>query len=616
MATHRITRDGPVPDLPAVTRALADADFRPVPPASDRDAWRDVARRPWIADLMPALLERARHIVDAGPGIARATDYLDFSRTGTRDAYQHGIQARPYALSLLVAVECLEGKGRLLDAVLDLSWALCEETSWMMPAHLHQWVPEGERLPDITSPGIDLRSAAAARALAQTAFLLAPQMDAVSPNWRRRIRHELERRIVRTYLDRECHWERARFNWNAVCTCGVTAAALLGGFDRDTRARVLHKALHSVAPFLSGFAADGGCSEGPGYWAYGVGHYAILAYYVDRATAGRIDLLADAVLPGVFAYPPKVMLDGSAVVNFADSPRVAGFRSGAVAWAAERLGVDAMVALAGPGRPRRGVRWDALDLYLFPEPRPFQPPTESVLPDLQLLVARGRARPEGQIILAVKGGHNAEHHNHNDVGNFIVQWCGRSLVADLGRGKYVKDFFSPRRYEFLATRSAGHNVPLVNGKEQRPGREFQARDFRIEREGDAIGVSMDIAAAYPPEAGVESLRRRVVLHRGRVEFVKLTDEVVFCAAGRRYELPLYTEGAFEPAESGVVIARAASGMLRIEYDPDVLSAQIERIDPEDDALEADFGPTLSRCTFTLRGDAAAATVTLLCRPTK
>jgi heparinase II/III-like protein len=613
MDVHRILIDGPIPDVAAIAAMLDEAEFSPMPCAADRGAWDAVAAHPWTADLVAQSVTAAERADDDGPAQARATDYLAYFRDGTRDAYIP-TNGRPAYVAHIVAAECIEHSGRFMDTLLDLSWAICEETSWIMPPHMDHIHSADSVLPDVRDPGIDLRVATTGRTLAELTYLLRDEMDAVSPNWRARIQYELERQVVGPYTaGRAFWWDGGHNNWNAVCTSGVVGTALLGDFDTETRARVLHRALGSVGPFLAGFAADGGCGEGPGYWAYGMGNYSILAYYVHCATGGRVDLLADPRIPHIYAYPTKMILTAPQIVNFADCPSRACFRSGPVAWCAERLGVDSMVALASDGPARRGY-FGPLDLCLLPTPAPFEPPTQSVLPEQQVCVARGAGASGEQLVLAARAGHNADSHNHNDVGAFIVHWRGHSLIADLGTGKYVNGFFGPKRYEFFATRSAGHNVPLVNGCEQRAGWEFQATGFDCEEADGNVRVAMDIAGAYPPEAELRRLMRHVTLRRGAMQRVELHDTVEFAGAGGAYELPLYTEGRFALREPGLVVAESDGAALRIEYDPAVLEAVIEDVEHDDGLYAQRFGPRLPRCRFRLLGTPQTADVRIVFVP--
>jgi hypothetical protein len=591
---------------------LRGAEFRPFPRASDRAAWAEVAARPWVQRSSAPLLERAEQRSAADLCLVKATDYLSFFRTGRRDAHNVSAGGRQAVFGALLAAECLEGEGRFLDGLLDVSWALAEETSWIMPPHLPRqggWV-----LPDVERPVIDLRVAGVGRQLGELTYVLGEQMDSVTPLWRGRLNAAIRRQVIEPYLGGSHHWETGTSNWNAVCTCGVVAAALLADFDLGTRARVLHRALGAVPHFLSGFTEDGGCSEGPGYWAYGVGNFAALAYYAHCATGGALDLLADPIVPRILSYPTNVVLTGRKVANFADCGPEVSFRSGAVAWAAERLGLLEVAALASgePGdRPHRAT---VLDLWLASEPRPFEPPARSFLPDLMLLVTRGAGAEGEQLVLAAKGGHNGEHHNHNDVGTFIVHWRGRSLICDLGAGDYIKQLFSEGRYELLSTRSLGHDVPLVNGCEQGTGAEFRASDLVRAQDGAGDGLSMELAGAYPPEAGLRSLRRTVRLRRDGSERVELTDEIEFSYAEGRYELTLYTEGAFEAVGEGVVRARAGDAALDVAFEPGAVNARIETVEHGDSRFAARFGETVPRCMLGLKEPARRAVVRLTFAP--
>ncbi len=608
MAQYDSTRENTPPSEDELARLLAAADFHPMPRAAERDDWERIGRRPWVQEAVPGLVERAQKAAASGPSVVRATDYLSFYRTGLRDAHSASSRKRSSAISALLLSECLRGGGGLLDALLDWSWAVAEETSWIMPPHL---ISEGgTELPNPDDLRIDLSVASTGRLLAEVCYLLGPEMDGVNAMWRKRINVALRRQIVDPYLNGSFWWETTTSNWNAVCSAGMVATALMGGFDVAEQARMLAKAIGAVPQFLRGFTEDGGCTEGAGYWAYGVGAFAAMAYYVDCATGGAIDLLADPLVKRVFRYPAHMVLSGRKVAAFADCPREVGFRSGTVAWAAKRLGLPGTAALATGGRSSRPHLGGPLDTVLLPEPEDFVPQGDGFLPDLQVLVARGSGEAGRQLVLAAKGGHNNEHHNHNDVGAFIVHWRGESLVCDLGAGEYVKQLFSDTRYDLLSTRGCGHNVPAINGVEQKEGREFRATDFRPQPGDGSMGVSMELASAYPPEAGLTSLERRVTLDRSGPECVEVVDRVRFSGEDRRYELPLYTEGTFETGGDGTVTVRSGEASMRIEFDPNVVEAAVDMVEHGDTRFGRHFGDELPRCTIRLVTDAPEAEIRL------
>ena len=308
-----------------------------------------------------------------------------------------------------------------------------------------------------------------------------------------------------------------------------------------------------------------------------------------------------------------VLSDGE-VVNFADCHHGVTFSSGPLRWAAEKLGAEETRKLVSQPARRGGVPTGGAEIVLSGEPTSFEPSGDAWLPDLQVLIARGAGSPSEQLILAAKGGHNGEWHNHNDVGTFIVHWRGESLVCDLGAPLYTKKTFSPQRYELLATRSLGHNVPLLNETEQVEGAEHAAEVLACEVEKDTARFSLQIAGAYPEGASLESLVRTLELRRGDAECVELTDEVRFGGAAGSYRLPLYTKGRFEIVADGCVRAVGERGALRIEFDPQSLTAELEEVEHGDGALEQQFGPTLTRCMFALRESAEQAEVRLRFTP--
>ncbi len=52
------------------------------------------------------------------------------------------------------------------------------------------------------------------------------------------------------------------------------------------------------------------------------------------------------------------------------------------------------------------------------------------------LPAAGTPAP---LAVALKGGHNAEHHNHNDVGSFVVALGKSTPLADPGGEVYTSE---------------------------------------------------------------------------------------------------------------------------------------------------------------------------------
>src|SRR6266498_828210 len=141
----------------------------------------DTIRNPFnlAAEELQRLLAADTHPF---PELQAARGNLEFVRDGDRGRYE-----TPYflkrtnlaaaALRLFLGVET-GGEPSLLDVTHDYLWSICEESSWVLPAHEHHIM--------------DLFAAETGFVLAETLHLLGATLDA---EVRHRVRAEIERRI-------------------------------------------------------------------------------------------------------------------------------------------------------------------------------------------------------------------------------------------------------------------------------------------------------------------------------------------------------------------------------------------------------------------------------------
>jgi len=579
----------------------------PFPPSEDRRRWGEVAESVGKEEVERILAEAEEVASEPIPPLP-ATLFLDFKRTGRREGYERPRGRRRNNLAIMVLAECLEFRGRFLDPILDLAWAICEESSWALPAHQVE-------LAEVDRPVVDLGAAMTALELAEMDYLLGERLE---PSLRRRIRYEVERRCIVPYLSRHDFWwlhnteSRTVNNWNAVCNGGVAGAAVYLEEDASRLAEVLAKALRSLEDYMETFDEDGGSSEGPGYWAYGFGYYAVLADLVETRTNGRVNLLEGDFVREVAKFPLKVVLSPGAFVNFSDCDRNFNPPAPLLAYLSSRLDVPELVALSGPMDYRGGLTWRLRSLFWRSDcpPPPFVPSHHDFFRGLQWMLARYDPSDPDALVLAAKGGHNAEMHNQNDVGSFIVHFRGESLIADPGRGRYTRDYFGPKRYEHFVNSSRGHSVPVPNGCEQRTGREAAAELLDQGADGLTDRMVLELKAAYPPEADLASLRRTLALHReGPAGWVEVTDEVRFSSGPGTLESPLITFATAEVKKDTVII-RGKKGALKVSWEG-AFDLRVERIKGVDLAE----GPTdLERIVFR-RGPTSEGRIRLKIEPT-
>jgi hypothetical protein len=553
----------------------------------------------------------------------QATDYLAYYRDGQREPFDEPTDLRRDRLIFFALAECLEGQGRFADAIMNEVWAICEASTWVIPAHAAKYA---HQLPDPQTPIVDLISAITSFTLAEVDYLLG---DALHPAVRMRIRHEIDRRSTEAFLARDDYaWlgnirpgKKLGPNWTPVCAGGTACAALYLEPDVDRLAAVLAKTFTALRYYLSTFGSDGACAEGIGYWEKGFFFYSALAHLLNERTQGQIDLLNDPHVRRIAAFPPQVELSPGVFVAFSDTGVDRRPQYALLHFLANYYGMPALAALDHNGSEgrrltNRGPAEKIRDLFWYPET--FQPatvpqPPAAYFPDIQWLIARAKPMDPSGLVLAAKGGYNAEPHNHNDVGSFIVHWRGESLIAELGAGRYTRDYFKPElRTTFLSQSSRGHSVPVVNGYEQGLGAAFRASTVQYIMEPDAERLRIDYASAYPAEADLAQLERRLAIIRSEpAGVIEVTDTAIFKSQPGAFESVLISFADAALLEPGQALIGGAKGRLCVEYDAAYVDARVERIENVD--LRHGL-MTVARIVFALRRNAKEAQITLRMTP--
>jgi hypothetical protein len=209
-------------------------------------------------------------------------------------------------------------------------------------------------------------------------------------------------------------------------------------------------------------------------------------------------------------------------------------------------------------------------------------PRSTYLADLQVLVVRETAGNSRGLTLAIKGGHNNENHNHNDIGSFVAALDGVPVLIDLGQPTYTALSFSDRRYEQWVVRSEWHNVPVINGHEQSPGAEYRATDVLATENS----LTLDLSPAYPNAA---RYRRVATLDTSTITIADDWDgtaEQHFVIAGTPLNL--------EPDR--LRIETLAGGQVELRWDAGTATLETRAVD--DQLLEGVWGPTVHRLVIT------------------
>ena len=593
---------------------LSRTDFKPHPTIQDRQAWTQVPQ-----NVQAECIKEAERLLGAKWEPLPAALFLEYKRNGNRTNYERVSFGRRQRLATLVMAEVFENKGRFLDDIGNGVWAICEETFWGVPAHIGAQ-KKGTDLPDVTEPIVDLFVAETASLLAWTDYLLGPRLDTVSPLLRERIRIEEERRILTPCLDRDDFWwmgfgpRKDVNNWNPwICSNWLTVA-LLNEQSETRRHKSVFKIMRVLDNFVNIYPEDGGCDEGPGYWGRAGASLFDCLELLKSASAGKIDLYGDPLIRKMGQYIYKVYIKDDFYVNFADASARLTPEAGLIYRYGKRIDDPAMAGFGAFLARQQGLAQNLKvsrngslgrllpDLFVITElasATPREPLLgEAWFPNLEVMTARSAPGSSAGLYLAAKGGHNAESHNHNDVGNFIVYSDGRPVLIDVGVGTYTSKTFSSRRYEIWTMQSDFHNLPTINGVMQKEGRQFHSGSPRFAADAAKVEFALDIAGAYPPEAKVDRWERTLTLNRGKS--IELLEDYQLKEARKPIRLNLMTPLLADVGRKGMIQLSDPTAHLQygISYDASQFEASVEDIPLSDDRLKGAWGERLTRIILT------------------
>lgn len=597
------------------TALVARSNWKPYPKTPE--AWQQALTDAQRADLIQAGEQAAAQPI---PQLT-ATLTLDYVRNTNRSRYEAASFGRRYLLMDLILAESVEGKGRFLDPILNLVWAICEESGWGVPAHLGGQ-KTGNGLVNTEDRTVDLFGAETASVLALTDYLVGDQLEKISPLVRPRIYRETDERLFKPIQVPDRYgWLNAKAkvnNWNPWIMANWLTANLLLERNEARRTQMAYAAMQGLDIYLNGLGEDGGCDEGPSYWfAAGACVFDVLEL-LHSASAGKINLYGEPLIRNMASYVYKMHIADAYFVPFADAdPALTPdglmlYRFGKQIkddtlvrfgqWAFQQFGYSESVNKLH--RPKGFHQQRKLNNLLTVKQMPastqtFEGVRDVWFPDVQVMVARS---PKG-LFLATHAGHNAESHNHNDVGDFILYANGKPVIIDAGRGTYTAKTFSPKRYEIWWTRSEFHNLPIINGLGQPAGRAYEARNVRYTANDRKASLSMNLEAAYPAEAGVGTWNRTVSLDR-TAETVSVTDVYALTGMPGSLQQSFLTSCTTDTAVSGQLTLTTPDQSTKVwlRYDPKRWTVRVEPVTltmPDDEGIVNKWpGQTIQRISLT------------------
>lgn len=467
-------------------------------------------------------------------------NFVSIFEKGNAEKYEFEQRERRCRLYLLHYLALCDD--RYLPAFEDLVNAVLEEFTWTSPFHKNHPATR-----TFNYDQIDLDTAQSSMTLS---LIYQGMKEKLSPDLKERIRIRLKERVIDVFERHpEYYVSNEASNWIAVQTTG-TAFAYFYVFP-ERFPSVEKRIFDSVDYYLSGFGDDGYCFEGPDYWGYGFGWLnlffdayinvfgkrpevmdrpktlAVLDYGNWRSVYGYRIPFADAtgmrekvyeVLPELGYlikknYGEKVSLpplnpfalfaedeQGNFIegIPFKYQPGISNFRYGTL--------YQMILALEAYDEKNPAVKkilYQSVNTPTDENINRMFPVDHSTTKQKYFNVGQVFLYETPEYGFLAKGGHNAEIHNHNDVGNFALYAYDRKIIVDTGAGDYSTAYFGTpaQRYgeEVFVCGSQAHNLPMINGKVQSHGRTRKAKVLSV----SGNEFSLDITEAYDdPGCGV------------------------------------------------------------------------------------------------------------------
>ena len=552
-----------------------------LPPKADDPFWRDSIP----VEMRQSYIQYGEQYLGKPWTVLPWTVFAENKINGNRVNYEKLCFEKRRQMAALVMAEIMEGKDRFISDIIDGVGSFCEETWWGIPAHYSKAIPLAEL------QEVDLFNAETASLIVWTRYMLEKQFNRFSADLCKRIDSEIERRILNPAVKGNYWWKTAGMNWNPwICSNWLTCV-LVCEKDEARKAEAITQIKKATQAFIDAYPEDGGCDEGPGYW--------------DRAAASMFEVMR--LLPDfsgnsekvrrMAAYAYKTYIGNDYCVNFADAHENKAVQQVNIVypfglWLGDKtmrefgayLGrqkhvLDNPAALYDKSGnfPTLGRElmflWNIRD---FKAEQPHEPLLKDVwLPNLQMMTAR-----RGNLFVAMKGGNNGESHNHNDVGSFVVYANNEPLFIDPGVGEYTAKTFGKDRYDIWTMQSQYHNLPQINGVDQKDGKEFAAK-MVSHKDGQ---LCLDIAGAYPAEAMVTTWKRTVSTAQSGIT---VTEE---------YQLSGYRQPACL-----MFMTLNPDALKHIHYDTNQLSASVEDISNQlNPLLQNIWGSKMYRIVLTVK----------------
>lgn len=566
------------------------------PSYKDREGWSR-----FLGEYKDEIIKNGESLLGYTWKVVKATDYLEFERSGNREIMERPFDDNNQAIVRLMLAELAEGKGRFIDQLINGVFHTCEMTSWALSAHLVTQ-PTHRALPTPIYPLIDLTAGDLGSLLSWVYYFMHEEFDKIDPEISRRLYRELDERIMKPYLNNDSFWWLAANykgqmvnNWNPWCNSNCLMTFMLLENDVDRLSKAVSRSMQSVDKFLNYVHSDGACEEGPSYWGHASGKCLDYLVLLNRITGGKISIFDNPQIKAMGEYIARSYVGNGWVVNFADASAKGGGDPYLIYRYGKAVKSDILKQFASMQNKGSKISFRGRDLFRILEAflvedelcayqEAYTGVSYTWYPETEFCYVRNK-----KAFFAAKGGYNDESHNHNDAGSFSLWVNNMPVIIDAGVGTYTRQTFSSERYTIWTMQSNYHNLPMINGVPQKYGRQYKATEVKATKNS----FSANIATAYPDEAGVKKWIRSytmksdalMISDRFELNEIKKENVINFLSWGDI----IIKDGVIEISVNGV------KGTLK--YDTKMFKVKKKCVKLTDKKLSSVWGAEVYRLSF-------------------
>ena len=346
-------------------------------------------------------------------------------------------------------------------------------------------------------------------------------------------------------------WVKRENNWNQVCHCGLSLAAIALATDVPAKAeKLLQSAKANHARALEVYAPNGAYPEGPGYWNYGTSFSVLMSSALTSTIGSDWGILDRPGFIDSFTYRIQVEGPFGSVVNYADGRNRVGSSPchfylakrtqtpGFSRFAMQSLTPDFSTISSKTHKRKDGSVNRFLPLaiaWYVPEKKETQSNLDWFAQGpkgVNLALMRSEANNPKAIFVSLKSGDLAASHGHLDTGSFILDMKGTRWSSDLGAEKEIydrNDSWSMKqdsfRWTFLRANNFGHSTLTINNQIHRV--DGHAPIVKTGTGNSPFAIA-DLSAAF---AGQANQVKRGVMMPNR-QCVVIRDEITGVPAGQ------------------------------------------------------------------------------------